>query len=288
MNHWILDSVAERRVTALKTADRIQIHQQLLHTGGAFDATLDATFDIAPLRDVAAMLELAALDLILDRFEEDDDKLKLMRECAADAFRLLRVLPQTANPISNAIALLRMSALAVLGDKGSDAARLLRQQAWPLPLESPNWGQRTWAGIIDVWLRLFRKKGWEDRDCVLASVERLRDAQSEFEAKYLGELAPAHAKHAALELIGLYHLAKAAEIFALFITDGVVDGNYQVRQLLDTHFDRVLAVCDVTPMLELEPLTRLLAAASAQMVENSIWTVTRAVNGPPVELGGGG
>ncbi|MEN9868646.1 MAG: hypothetical protein RL748_4236, partial [Pseudomonadota bacterium] len=286
MNHWILDSVAERSVTALKTADRIQIHQQLLHTGdplnatpnATFDASSDATFDIAPLRDVAVMLELAALDLILERFEEDDDKLKLMRECAADAFRLLRVLPQNDNPISNAIALLRMSALAVLGDKGSDAARLLRQQAWQLPLESKNWGERTWAGIIDVWLRLFRKKGWEDRDCVLASVARLRDAQSEFEAKYLGEIDPAHAKHAALELIGLYHLAKAAEIFALFITDGVVDGNYQVRQLLDTHFDRVLAVCDVTPMLELEPLTRLLAAASAQMVENSIWTVTRAVN----------
>ena len=31
-------------------------------------------------------------------------------------------------------------------------------------------------------------------------------------------------------------------------------------------------------MLELEPLTRLLAASSAQMVENSIWTVTRSVN----------
>jgi len=31
-------------------------------------------------------------------------------------------------------------------------------------------------------------------------------------------------------------------------------------------------------MLELEPLSRLLAACSLQMAENSIWTVTRAVN----------
>lgn len=73
-------------------------------------------------------------------------------------------------------------------------------------------------------------------------------------------------------------MAKAAEILAQFITDGVVNGNYQIHQLLETHFDRALAVCKDTRMFELEPLTRLLAACSSQMVENSIWTVTRAVN----------
>lgn len=271
MSHWILDSIGEQRAAALKIADRIQIYQELLHTR--------AEADIELVRDMANALELATLDLILERFEEDEAKLKTMRECASDAFRLLRVLPQSENPIEEAVILLRMSALAVLGDKGADAARLLRQREWSnLPLESDNWGERTWATILDVWLRLIRKKGWDDRDIVLERVTRLRDSQNQFEKRYLEGIEPRQAKAAALELIGLYHLAKAAEIFALFITDGVVEGNYQVRQMLETHFDRVFAVCEHARMLELEPLTRLLAASSIQMVENSIWTVTRAVN----------
>ncbi len=271
MSHWILDSLIERRAAALKIADGIQIYQELLHTRAEADLEL--------VSDIANALELVALDLILERFEEDDVKLKTMRECAADAFRLFRVLPQPENPLEEGILLLRMSALAVLGDKGVDAARLLRQREWSnLPLESDNWSERTWATILDIWLRLIRKKGWDDRDIVLERVTQLRESQNEFEKRYLECIEPGRAKAAALELIGLYHLAKAAEILALFITDGVVEGNHQVRQMLDTHFDRVFAVCEHAQMLELEPLTRLLAASSAQMVDNSIWTVTRAVN----------
>ena len=271
MSHWILDNLSERRAEALKIADRIQIYHELLNTR--------AEADIELVRDIANALELAAFDLILERFEEDDEKLNMMRECAADAFRLYRVLPQPENPLEEGVLLLRMSALAVLGDKGADAARLLRHREWSnLPLESDNWSERTWATILDIWLRLIRKKGWEDRDIVLERVTQLRESQNEFETRYLEGIEPGRAKAAALELIGLYHLAKAAEILALFITDGVVEGNHQVRQMLDTHFDRVFAVCDHARMLELEPLTRLLAASSAQMVENSIWTVTRSVN----------
>ncbi|MCK5219208.1 ATP-dependent helicase, partial [bacterium] len=227
MSHWILDSLSERRAEALKIADRIQIYQELLNTR--------AEADIELVRDIANALELAAFDLILERFEEDDAKLNMMRECAADAFRLYRVLPQPENPLEEGVLLLRMSALAVLGDKGADAARLLRQREWSnLPLESGNWSERTWATILDIWLRLIRKKGWEDRDIVLERVTQLRESQNEFEKRYLEGIEPGRAKAAALELIGLYHLAKAAEIFALFITDGVVEGNHQVRQMLDT------------------------------------------------------
>lgn len=271
MSRWILNSIVERRAAALKIADRIQLYDELLRSSVEFDSTF--------IRDTANLLELATIDLILDRFEDDDEKLKTQRECAADAFRLLRILPLSDNSLENASLFLRMSALAILGDKGPDAARLLRQQEWRnLPLESENWGERTWATILDIWLRLIRKKGWEDRDIVLARVAHLRDSQNEFEKKYLESIPSQQVKTSALELIGLYHLAKAAEIFALFITDGVVEGNYQIRQMLETHFDRIYAVCEGAPMLQLEPITRLLDASSKQMIENSIWTVTRAVN----------
>jgi len=271
MSHWLLDSISEKRRSALVSADRIQINRELM--------SQEIDVDQSEISDVANALELASLDLILERFEEDDSKLKLMRECAADAFRLLRVLPLPEEPIKAGHQLLRMSSLAVLGDRGADASRMLKQVDWPdLPFDSTDWGKRTWSTIVDVWLRLIRKKGWEDRDTVLQRIVDLREHQNQYEKNYLESIEAAYAKPAALELIGLYHLAKAAEISALFITDGVVDGNFQIRQLLETHFDRSLAVCKHARMIDLEPMTRLLNAAAVQMVENSIWTVTRAVN----------
>ncbi len=275
MNHWLLDAIEEKRRAALKAADKALIHQELLFT--------EVEVDIALIRDVANALELASLDLILERFEEDEEKEKMLRAAARDAFRLFKILPVPETAIDYGMLLLRASALAVLGDCGSDATRWLRgledDGQWPqLPLNSEDWGQRTWSTIIDIWLRLIRKRGWTDRDIVLERIGNLRANQGEFEMRYLEQANPQSAKATALELIGLYHLAKAADILAHFITDGVVDGNHQVQQLLDTHFDRALAACEPARLLELEPTTRLLAAASAQLVNNSIWTVTRAVN----------
>jgi len=271
MNHWLVNSIDASRIEALKQAERVLVYRELL------SQTTDVDFEL--IQRTAEALEVATLDLILERFEEDEEKSKTLKQCAADAFRLYRILPESDSPIVDGIQLLRMTALAVLGDMGSDAARLLREIDWPqLPVESSEWCDRTWAVILEVWLRLIRKQGWTDRDAVLESIAALRDAQQEFEEQHLKEKSGRAAKFCALELIGLYHLAKAAEILAHFITDGVVDGNYQIHQLLETHFDRVLAVCNTTPMLELEPLTRLLSACASQMVENSIWTVTRAVN----------
>src|SRR5690606_11673056 len=101
--------------------------------------------------------------------------------------------------------LLRSSALAVLGDRGADAARWLRglddAGKWPgLPIDSDDWGVRCRATLTDVWLRLVRKYGWNDRDIVLDRVAALRDAQEQFERDYLQSFEPLSAKRSALEL----------------------------------------------------------------------------------------
>jgi replicative superfamily II helicase len=272
MSHNLLQILGDAREGALKQASRAQIHHELFDTAFSEDAL--------SIKRVAEVLEMTVLALLAEGTADDQEKQDTLRSCAADAFRLFRVLPRAGTSLDAGVLMLRSSALAVIGDIGSDAARLLRESEWPdLPLDSDDWGTRAWATIIDIWLRLIRKRGWEDRDVVLERISALRDSQAQFEKNYLGTQHPIHAKSSALELIGLYHLVKAAEVFAQYMTDGVVEErNYQIHQLLDAHFDRVLLVCKNAQMIKLEPLTRLLAACSSQMAENSIWTVTRAVN----------
>ncbi|MBX3739130.1 MAG: DEAD/DEAH box helicase [Candidatus Didemnitutus sp.] len=275
MSHWLLDVIAEKRASALREADRVQFFHEMAREVPAFDTDV--------IHEVAAALEIAVLDLEVDRLTDDPGRRALGRQAAADAFRLLRVIPLPPASINAGSHLLRASALAVLGDRGADAARWLRaleaENSWPdLPLNSPNWGERCRATLTDTWLRLVRKKGWSDRDTVLERVAALRSTQQEFERDYLHAFTPLEAKRSALELIAIYHLAKAADVLAHFITDGVVNGDHQVQLLLDSHFDRAVAACETARLVELEPMARLLARAAAQMVENSIWTVTRAVN----------
>ena len=243
---------------ARKQADRAQIFRALDNVPSEVDDEL--------IRQSAEMLEIAVLDLVLEDIVDDEKKQRELKRAAADAFRLLRVLPRPKDPLEAGMFLLRAGTLAVLGDKGRDAARWMKAEPWPeLPIDSGDWRRRTWATVLDVWLRLIRKDGWSDRDEVLERISRLRDAQSDFERDHLEAMAPIHAKATALELIGLYHLARAAEIFAHYMTDGVVEKKYQIRQLLDTHFDRVIAVCEQAQMIDLEPLSRLLAASASQM-----------------------
>lgn len=224
-------------------------------------------------------MELIVIDIIANRpFDWESTSISDMRSAAADAFRFWKHLPFDED-VTSGRNILRAACLAILGERGADAGRWLRTIAWPQSgLGSDDWRIRTWSTIIDIWLRLIRKKGWDDRDVVLQRIRDLRSAQADFEGQYLANLPPSSGKASALELIGLYHLAKAAEIFAQFITDGKVEGRFQIQQMLDMHFDRVFAVCEDAQLLDLESVARLLEACATQMARNSIWTVTRAVN----------
>ncbi|MRJ42229.1 MULTISPECIES: DEAD/DEAH box helicase [Idiomarina] len=281
MSHWLLDTMADKRRLALREADRLQFYREM-----GREVT---DVDEEALREVAAALEIAVLDLEVDRLADDPEQRTLLRQSAEDAFRLLRMLPLPTNPMDAGTSLLRASVLAVLGDRGADAARWLRSldesQHWPdLPLDAADWGERCRATLTDVWLRLIRKRGWSDRDAVLERVASLRSAQQTFEREYLHAIEPLHAKRSALELIAIYHLAKAADVLAHYITDGVVDGSHQIQPVLDSHFDRAIEACDTAQLIELGPLTRLLARAAQQMADNALWTVTRAVNSRVTEF----
>jgi len=163
MSHWLLQSLGETREKALKQASHAQVKNELFHSTFSEDAAI--------IRRTGEVLEMVVLDLLLEGTIDNEAKHATLQSCACDAFRLFRVLPESQNPLEASMFKLRGSALAVLGDMGSDAARVLRESSWPeLPLNSDNWSIRTWATILDIWLRLIRKKGWTDRDMVLEHI----------------------------------------------------------------------------------------------------------------------
>ncbi len=271
MSHWLLDSLSNLRTDCHTLAARIQIESELGQVSDAYDWGL--------LRRGAESMDLAVVDIIASRpFDWEGQDVDDLRTAASEAFRFQKYLPFTSDVVG-ARRILRAACMAVLGERGADAARWLNAIEWPgADLHSEDWRIRTWSSIADIWLRLIRKNGWEDRDAVLARISELRSAQAAFEVQHLERIPTDNKQSSALELIGLYHLAKAAEIFAQFLTDGRVEGRFQIQQMLDIHFDRVFAACEDAQLLDLEPLARLLEACAFQMVRNSIWTVTRAVN----------
>ncbi|HUJ08526.1 MAG TPA: DEAD/DEAH box helicase [Verrucomicrobiae bacterium] len=229
--------------------------------------------DNGKLSFAANSLELAAID-----FLEDEGRLVEMRQVCAEAFQLLRVLPRPDNPIEAAKLCLRIGCLAVLGERGADAARVLTEAPWPpLPINSQSWGERVLATILDVWLRLVRKKGWEDLDEVQRLVVSLREQQQNFEGTYLAGQEET-SRSSAWQLVAFYHLAKAADILATYTVQGDVGGRFDIVQQLEAQFDRALTACSRAEFIELHTLTRLLTRTARQLIENSIWTVTRAVN----------
>lgn len=222
---------------------------------------------------IVEALEMAVVDLM-----DDEAEVASLRSISADAFQILRVLPQPNDSLEAARRALRVACLAVLGERGMDGARLLKEAPWPdLPINSASWRERTYATILDIWLRLLRKDGWDDLNIVQQRVLTLREQQGDFEARYLesqGEVA----RTAAWELVAFYHLSKAAELLAVFTTQGYVEGHFDIRQQLEAQFDRAIIACNRAELLDVHDLSRMLARTAQQLVDNCIWTVTRAVN----------
>ena len=264
---WIIQSLGAEKVRqAVEEAGRRRLRSALgVEAAGEFPDD--------QLRFVANGLELRVFELL------EGDNAEVLQAAATNAFQVARALPCPAEPIEAAEWLVRLGALGVLGDRGADVRRLLIEEDLPhLPLDSDDWGIRVRACILDIWLRLFRKHGWRDLDLVQQRVAALRTHQREHEPDFLAQAEERRDARPAWGLVTEYHLAKAAEILGIFLTQGSVEGHFDVREQLEAQFDRAIGAAGRGQLMERESLARLLARTARVLVDNSIWTVTRAVN----------
>jgi len=230
--------------------------------------------DDRELQFVTDALELQLFDAL-----DYEHRVVELRAVAAETFQVARTLTWPEGQVPAAQWLVRLGCFAVLGDRSADFRRTLRDIELPaLPLNSPDWGIRVWSSVLDVWLRLLRKRGWEDLDAVQERIVAMREAQREVEPEFLKKAEAREDVQPAWKLMAQYHLVKATELLAIYLGQGSVDGNYDIREQLEAQFDRAIGASARGHLVELETMSRLLARAADVLVKNSVWTVTRAVN----------
>ena len=239
----------------------------------ALSAPSRATDD-RDLQFVANALELQLFDAL-----DDDARVEELRAVAAETFQVARTLRWPDDPIAAAEWLVRLGCIAVLGDRSVDFRRIVTQCELPsLSPDSGDWGTRVWSSVLHMWLHMLRKKGWDDLDAVHHRIVAIRDAQRDFEPAFLERAEAQRDVRPAWELMAQYHLARAAEILGTYVGQGSVGGHYDIRQQLEAQFDRAIGAAARGQLVEREIMSRLLARTARLMVDNSIWTVTRAVN----------
>jgi hypothetical protein len=183
--------------------------------------------------------------------------------------------------VDHAWDLVRVMALAVLGDAGADrsawvdhAEHALRNAAadpragsQPLHAQLSQHAPRTWSEVLQqvlpqVWLALLREPAMHDVDAPFEALGRLREQRAEAEARQLSELAAADAAHLQLALAGLYGVAEAA---AVLVTHMRRTMRSDVTERLDLAFTTARAAVPAsTPLGRALPWLQLAAMLIAR------------------------
>lgn len=245
-------------------------------TGDATRLASLAEADTLLLQQALLVAELMALEH-LDHAEgaSGSPESAVLQTACSDAFYLLRALPKSPDPDVSRKSLLRLSCYGILGDRSADVRRWLREQGLPqLPSEQDAWPRQVFGTVADSFLRIARKDGWADLHEVARGIARLRDLQAQFERDFISG-AGASAQVAALELVSLYHLAKAVELLGTFCGKGAPK---DIVSELKFHYLRAIRAASTGGLVELDILLRWMRAASIHVAQNSIWWLLRSFN----------
>ena len=278
--HWAVLAVGEaERDRGLKVADARLVKQavgQQMHIDFPEDGGDDEL-----LHRLAMAYEMAAiegLDAFLNPTSDDEE---LRKQCSAGAWRafeIRRLLMLPENEIERISHLLHLSALAYCGDRWSDLRRWYNENEKSIQVPSvyqATWDRRLLYRLFECWIRLFRKKRWDDLDRIREIIAGLREDQKKYEAGSLNNGSNVKDRAMALRLIAFYHWSKGTELLAVYMLQGEPPG---IGPLLDKHFEAGTAAATAAGDAQLEVMLRWLHAAARQMVAGSLWWVARAVN----------
>lgn len=164
-------------------------------------------------------------------------------------------------------------AIAGLASQRSSDVRLDLTRFQLPAARTDTWRERVLDDVFVALVLLVRKQGgWSDIDLALARIDALRGSQQEFEAAYLDSTGdPNQQATAAIELVGLYHLAQMVTLAATYLRDGDTPGS-NLRVRLDRHHDRALTALSSGSWPLLPHMVDLTWVCCQELIANSIWT----------------
>ncbi|RLC09196.1 MAG: DEAD/DEAH box helicase, partial [Deltaproteobacteria bacterium] len=279
-NHWAVLALSEaERDRGLKVANaRLvkkavgrQIHIDFPENGSDDDL----------LRRLAMAYEMAAIEGLSAVLNPASGNDELRAQCAAGAWRaftLRRLFDLPEQEEERIFHILHLSALAYCGDRWSDLRRWYNENEQIIHVPSvadASWDRRLLYRLFECWIRLFRKKRWDDLDRIREIIAGLREDQKTYESGVLNNGSNIADRAMAFRLIALYHWAKGTELLAKYMLQGEPA---DISSRLDKHYESAIDAATAGSDTQLEVLLRWLHAASRQMVAGSIWWVARAVN----------
>ena len=279
-NHWAVNAIGAADLTRAKRLVSERLAQRAVGGQIAFSFSWSENHDTL-LERVALAFEMAAIEGLEELSRPSGEDIELRDQataasfCAFDIRRLLQVPAEKHDRLSF---VLQLSAVAYCGDRWSDLRRWYKENEpalKPPSVAGTPWDRRLLYRLFDCWVRLFRKRGWDDLDRITEIIAGLREDQKRFEKGRLQNGSLAEDRAIALRLAALYHWAKGTEILARYMLHGQPVNPFGS---LDKHFDGAIRAATASGDAQHELILRWMHAAARIMVTNSLWWATRAVN----------
>lgn len=279
--HWAVQAISRKD---MKRAEEVATSRLV---GQALDGCMTLAFvrqtsDNELIRRVSLAYEIAAIEgwnAAVHPTSGDDTLRKQFHLGASKAFEYRRLEPIPQEAELRILHILNLASLAYCGERWPDLKRWFKENesATAAPsLANVSWDSRLLYRLFDCWVRLFRKKDWNELDGVRAIVAGLRRDQQEYEPEVLDNGNNAEDRAMAMRLVAFYHWAKATDILAVYMLQGRPKGDVQSH--LDKHFEAAGKAAQACVDQPLEMLLHWLHAAARQMVSGSLWWVARSVN----------
>jgi replicative superfamily II helicase len=277
-NHWAVQAIdSATRDSAFDAAKDGLVHSALgsLFTGANIEV------DYASIEQVASAYELVAIEgiaTLLSPSSAEQQTKNLAIAGANKAFGLMRVLPIPEDADQRVFHVLHMAGLAYAGDRWTDLRRWFEEHEQQLQVPSVAdvaWNKRVVFRLFDAWVRLLRKRSWDDLDQIAEIIVGLRHDQASHERDFLDQAQGVARQSEAIRLVSLYHWAKATERLATYMLQGEP---LAIESELDQHFEAALKAAQLSCDTKLEMLLRWLHVSSRKMVEGSVWWVAHSVN----------
>lgn len=277
--HWAIQVFDEEfHENAFLKAKQLLVQESLSETIKLSKG--DAT-DFGPIEQLATAYEIAALEGLDSIIHPSNNKESIYLQSQAEAgayqaFELRRVIPLGLNNDKRIFDILHLSGLAYCSDRWTDLRRWFTTNPshFEIPsLDNASWEKRLLYKIFDAWILLLRKNSWEDLEKISQIIVDLRKEQAIYETEYLEK--STNTKSSYLQLVALYHWAKATEILSMYMLQGEP---IAIATELDQHYEQALEAVKIAQDYQFEMILRWLYVASKKMSSNSVWWVAHTVN----------